>query len=127
MPPRALSTVSMFEPPLPIRDAIASLIGKGGSNIETVERALGGIHINVEPKEKTFKQQINFTYEETGGRFNVLVQPSLTGNQVDLYYGDEFLLSPMVGKDGKISIKKNSDLGTKILQALSAKKLKILI
>ncbi len=108
-------------------DAIASLIGKGGSNIEIVERALGGIHINVEPKEKTFKQPISFVYEETGGRFNLLVQPSLTGNQVDIYYGDEFLLSPMVGKDGKISIKKNSDLGTKILQALSAKKLKVLV
>lgn len=108
-------------------EAIAALIGKGGSNIEAVERHLGGIHINVEPKEKTFKQPVNFAYEETGGRFNLLVEPDMTGKQVDIYYGDEFLMSPQVGKDGKVSIKKNSDLGTKILQALAMKKLKIMI
>ncbi len=108
-------------------DSIAPLIGKGGSNIEAVERHLGGIHINVEPKEKTFKKPVSFVYEETGGKFNLLVEPSLTGKQVDIYYGDEFLLSPMVGKEGRISVRKNSDIGAKILQGLAAKKLKIMV
>ncbi len=107
-------------------DAIGSLIGKGGSNIEAIERHLGGIHINVEPKEKTFKQPVSFVYEETGGKFNLLVEPSLTGKQVDIYNGDEFLFSPQVGKEGKIGIRKKSDLGEKMLQALASKRLKVL-
>ncbi len=107
-------------------DAIAALIGKGGSNIEAIEKHLGGIHINVEPKGKTFKKPVNFVYEETGGKFNLLVEPNLTGKQVDIYCGDEFLLSPMVGKEGKISVRKNSDLGAKILQGLAAKKLRVM-
>ena len=106
-------------------EAIGELIGKGGSNIELLEKKLG-VHINVEPREKTFKKPVNFVYEETGGRFNLLVDESLTGKQVDIYSGEEFLLSPMVGKEGKISIKKNSDLGRKVLQSLSRKHLKIL-
>ena len=105
-------------------EAIGELIGKGGSNIELLEKKLG-VHINVEPREKTFKKPVNFVYEETGGRFNLLVDESLTGKQVDIYSGEEFLLSPMVGKEGKISIKKNSDLGRKVLQALASKRLKI--
>ena len=106
-------------------EAIGGLIGKGGSNIELIEKQLGGIHINVEPKEKTLKSPVNFVYEETGGKFNLLVDHKLTGEQVDIYSGDEFLLSPMVGKEGKVSIRKKSDLGQKILQALTAKRLKI--
>src|SRR3989338_4222697 len=106
-------------------EVIGGLIGKGGSNIELIEKQLGGIHINVEPKEKTLKSPVSFVYEETGGKFNLLVDHKLTGEQVDIYSGDEFLLSPMVGKEGKVSIRKKSDLGQKILQALTAKRLKI--
>ncbi len=105
-------------------DVIAAIIGKGGSTVESLEKKLG-LHINIEPKEKTLKHPVSFIYEETGGRFNLLVDDEMTGEQVDIYSGEEFLLSPTVGKEGKISIKKNSDLGTKILQALASKRLKI--
>ncbi|MBI4163595.1 MAG: Flp pilus assembly complex ATPase component TadA [Candidatus Aenigmarchaeota archaeon] len=105
-------------------DVIPAIIGKGGSTVESLEKKLG-LHINIEPKEKTLKHPVSFIYEETGGRFNLLVDEEMTGEQVDIYSGEEFLLSPTVGKEGKISIKKNSDLGTKILQALASKRLKI--
>ncbi len=105
-------------------DVIPAIIGKGGATVEGLEKKLG-LHINIEPKEKTLKHPVSFIYEETGGRFNLLVDDQLTGEQVDIYSGEEFLLSPMVGKEGKISIKKNSDLGTKVLQALASKRLKI--
>ncbi|HLD57238.1 MAG TPA: KH domain-containing protein, partial [archaeon] len=105
-------------------DVIPAIIGKGGMTVEALQKKLG-LHINIEPKEKTLKSPVSFLYEETGGRFNLMVDQNLVGEQVDVYSGEEFLLSPMVGKEGKISIKKNSDLGRKVLQALASKRLRI--
>ena len=106
-------------------EVIGEIIGKGGSNIELLEKRLG-VHINVEPREKTLKNPITFTYEETGGRFNLVVDQKFIGKQVDIYSDEEFLLSPIVGKEGNISIKKKSEMGKKVLQGLASKRLKIL-
>ena len=107
-------------------DAIAMIIGKGGSNIELIQKRLG-IHLNIEPKEQSFKSPINFQTEESGGRFNLLIDPQYSGKQVDVYYGDEFLMSPTVGQGGCISVRKKSEIGKKVMHGLASKKLKILV
>jgi len=105
-------------------DAIASLIGKKGSNIEQLEKRLG-VHISVEPKEKTLKRTVPFGFEETGSHFDLKVNPALTGQQVDIYSDEDFLFSAMAGKGGRIRVKKKSSLGKAVLQALAANRLKI--
>jgi ATPase len=105
-------------------DVIGNMIGKKGSNIELLEKRLG-VHISVEPKEKTLKRTVPFGFEETGSHFDLKVNPGMTGQQVDVYKEDEFIFSAMVGNNGRIRVKKKSSLGKAVLQALSASRLRI--
>jgi ATPase len=105
-------------------DVIGNLIGKKGSNIELLEKRLG-VHISVEPKEKTLKRSIPFGFEEVGSHFDLKVNPALSGQQVDIYSDEDFLFSAMAGKGGRIRVKKKSSLGKAVLQALASKRLKI--
>ncbi len=106
-------------------DVIAKLIGKKGKQIEQIEKRLG-LHISVEPKESTFKTELPWQYEESGAYVIVKVDPQLTGKQVDVYKGEEFLFSPFVGKKGQIRIRKRTDIGRAMLAAIATKKLRIL-
>lgn len=107
-------------------DIIARLIGKKGKNIEEIEKKLG-IHISVEPKEATFKNEIDFYTEEHGKHFYVKIDPKLSSKSVDIYSNEEFLMTSLVGKSGNIRIKKKSDIGRMILQAVTKKSLRILM
>jgi ATPase len=107
-------------------EAIAKLIGKKGSNIEKLEKKLG-LHISVEPKETGLKNELNWQYEETGAYINIVVDRKLVGKQVDVYKGDEFIFSPYVGKRGFIKVKKKSELGRKVLDAVASKRLRVLV
>lgn len=105
-------------------DSVPRLIGKKGSNIDKLEDELG-ISISVEPKEKTLKNQVDFDVDETGSSFILKVNKNFSGKQVDVYGGDEYIFSPQVGKKGKISVKKKSKIGKKLLKALAAKNLNV--
>ena len=107
-------------------DVIARLIGKGGQNIEQIEKELG-VKISVEPKEDTLKGESQFGWEETGSCFYLMAEPRLTGKHVDIYSGDEFLFSAIAGKGGRIKIKKRSEQGRKALQSYLSQKLKVMV
>ncbi|MBI4176638.1 MAG: Flp pilus assembly complex ATPase component TadA [Candidatus Aenigmarchaeota archaeon] len=107
-------------------DLIAKIIGKEGRNISEIEKQLG-IHISVEPKEGTMKQQATYNYEESGGGIIIKVHEKYTGKLVDVYSGDDYLLSPFVGKGGKIRIGKQSDVGRGVLRAIASNRLRILV
>jgi ATPase len=107
-------------------DAIAIVIGKKGKNIEQIEKKLG-IRISVEPKEMSLKSGIPWGFEESGSYINIKVSKELTGEQVDVYKDDEFIFSPFVSKKGVIRVKKRSELGRKLLQAIASKKLRVLV
>ncbi len=107
-------------------DAIAHIIGKKGKNIEKIEEKLG-IHLSIEPKEKTLKQEINFDFEEKGKTLILRINQKFVGKEVNVYKKDEFLFSAIVGKSGQIRIKKKSELGRKVLQAIISKNLRILV
>ncbi len=107
-------------------EVIPKVIGRQGKNIEALERKTG-LRISVEPVERTLKQQIKYLVGEKGAFFNVKVEKKFTGKQVDLYDGDEYLFSPVVGKNGNIRIRKKSEEGRKVLRATSSKNLKVMI
>ena len=105
---------------------IPKLIGKKGKNIEELERKLG-MGISVEPKEGSLKQDVYWDYDETGAYINLRLEPGLVGVQVDIYRDRDYLFSAHVGKGGIIRVRKTSNLGRKLLQAILGKKLRILM
>ncbi|UCC92159.1 MAG: Flp pilus assembly complex ATPase component TadA [Candidatus Aenigmatarchaeota archaeon] len=107
-------------------EAIPKVIGRQGKNIESLERKTG-IGISVEPLERTLKQGVKYLVGEKGAFFNVKVEKKFIGQQVDLYDGDEYLFSPVVGKNGNIRIRKRSEEGRKVLRAVSSKNLRVMI
>lgn len=106
-------------------DTVPKLIGKRGQNIERIEKKLG-VRISVEPKGQSFKGDVDFSFEETGGYFNLWVRPELVGEKVDIYDGEDFLFSPVIGKLGQVKVRKRSAIGKRVLRALTAKRLRIL-
>lgn len=107
-------------------DMIARIIGRQGKNIESLENRTG-MNISVEPLDPTLKNEIKYLLRERGSSFDISIEKRFSGKQVDLYNGNEYLFSPMVGKNGLIRIRKRSEEGKKVLRALSSKKLRVLV
>ncbi len=106
--------------------AIGKMIGKKGSNIEALEKRLG-INISVEPREGSLKNEAVWEHSESGAFINILLEPGLTGIPVDIYKGDQYLFSAHVGKKGVIKVRKRSELGRRVLQAITARNLRVLV
>lgn len=105
---------------------IPKIIGRQGKNIEALERKTG-IGISVEPIERTLKQEVKHLVGEKGAMFSIRLEKKFTGQHVDFYEGDQYLFSPLVGKNGNIRIRKRSEEGRKILRAVSSKNLKVMV
>ena len=105
-------------------DVIPRLIGSKGKNISELEGKVG-IKLSVEPKGGTFKKDLPWNFEEHGSSIYLTISPDLTGKQVEVYDGEDFVLSAHVGKKGKIKVKKRSDIGKSILSAVSKDSLRI--
>ncbi len=105
-------------------DSIARLIGKGGSNIELLQKRLG-LHISVEPKEATLKKQLPWHHREVGGSIEIVVDRHKEGEPVDLNDGGEYLFSAHVGRKCSIRIRKKSEVGHRVLAAIAKGTLKV--
>jgi len=123
-------------------DIIPKIIGRRGKTIEEIEKKTGmkisvepieeiekktGMKTPVEPIEKTLKQEIKHLVGKKGAFFSIKVEKKFTGQQVDIYSGNEYLFSPVVGKNGYIRIRKRSEEGRKVLSAISSKNLKVMV
>jgi ATPase len=107
-------------------EIIPKVIGRKGQNIEELERRTG-INISVEPRERTLKEEIKYLFGEKGASFNIKIEKRFAGKQIDLYDGDEYLFSPVVGREGEIWVKKRSAEGEKILRAVTSRTLKVMV
>lgn len=106
-------------------EEISQVIGKGGENIDKLEKDLG-LNITVEPKSNTLKSQIDYDLRESGNSVIIEVNEGLSGNEVDVYDDDdEFLFTATVGKSGEVSMTKSSDLAARILSSYQRNKLKV--
>lgn len=102
------------------KDVIPSIIGRGGSTINELEKNLG-VHIDVEPKVHSFGNEANFELSESGNSLVLELDNGKTGMHADIYVKDQYLLSAHVGKKGKIKISKRSDSGKRLISAAMAK------
>ena len=101
---------------------IASIIGRGGSNINEIEKRLQ-VHIDVVPKDsESFhsSDDLPFTFSESKTTLLLTVSREFTSMDVDVYVNDHYVSSVRIGKKGQIKIPKRSDVGRNILQESSS-------
>ncbi|MDE1815017.1 MAG: Flp pilus assembly complex ATPase component TadA [Thaumarchaeota archaeon] len=103
------------------KDSIPSLIGRGGSTINELEKSLG-VHIDVE--KKTSSDSVSsewFEMSESGNNLILEVDDSKSGMDADIYVKGKHLLSSRVGKRGRIIVAKRSSPGKRIVNAVMSK------
>ncbi|HKU33893.1 MAG TPA: PINc/VapC family ATPase [Candidatus Nitrosotalea sp.] len=103
------------------KDSIPSLIGRGGSTINELEKSLG-VHIDVE--KKTSSDSVSsewFEMSESGNNLILEVDDSKSGMGADIYVKGKHLLSSRVGKRGRIIVAKRSSPGKRIVNAVMSK------
>ncbi len=98
---------------------IPRIIGKKGKRVKELENKLG-LRIDVQPREATLEQEVEFKNKETGRHLVFSFDKELKGNDASFYIDDDYVFSALIGKNGQIKISKNSDLGKKLLSALAS-------
>ena len=105
------------------RDSIPSIIGRGGSNINEIEKHLK-VHIDVEEKSSSSEPMISgdlpFTFTESKTSLILAVGREYTAMHADIHVGDEYVTSVRIGKKGQIRIPKRSEVARNIMQLASS-------
>ena len=99
---------------------IAGVIGKGGKNIDLIEKRLG-IHLDIREKKKE-KAKIKgkgiksfVPAIERSKKYVLLTVKELSGATVDVYSGEEYLFTATVGRKGDVKIGKETETAFRVL------------
>ncbi|HEX9845786.1 MAG TPA: PINc/VapC family ATPase [Candidatus Nitrosotenuis sp.] len=109
------------------KDSIPSIIGRGGSTINDLEKILH-VHIDVEPKstgESDYSeptQNVQFDFSESKNSLLFAVDKRCSGMFAEIYVRGQFLTAARVARHGKIKISKRSDAGKSLMQSAFTKK-----
>ncbi len=102
---------------------IPSIIGRGGSNINEIEKLLQ-VHIDVVQKESDHyaldSSDLPFTFSESKTALILTVSKEYTAMHADIYVNDEFITSTRIGKKGQIKIPKRSDVARNLMKLASS-------
>ena len=105
-------------------DCIASIIGRGGTNINEIEKFLN-VHIDVVAKDSESlslgSDDIPFSFSESKTTLLLTVNREYTSMYTDIYVNNKFFASVRIGKKGQIKIPKRSDIGRNLLNSTSSK------
>lgn len=103
---------------------IAGVIGKGGKNIDLIEKKLG-IHLDIRER-KAGREKVKKPEKSEVSSFAPMIERSkkhillhvakLTGETVDVYIGDDYLLTATVGRKGDLKIGKETEEAYRILE-----------
>jgi len=102
---------------------IPSIIGRGGSNINEIEKSLK-VHIDV--VEKTSDEislnsnDLPFSFSESKTAFLLTVNRDFSSMHADIYANEKFLASVRIGKKGQIKIPKRSDVARDLMDFTSS-------
>ncbi len=108
------------------KDAIPSLIGKGGSTISEIEKILH-VHIDVQEKEsEPFSSNesgygISFDFSESKNSLLFEVNKRYSGLLAELYVKDQYVTTTRVARHGKIKLSKRSDAGKALARSAFSK------
>lgn len=98
------------------KDAIPSLIGKGGTTINEMEKILH-VHIDVQEKDsqEPFSESsghgVSFDFSESKNTLLFEVNKRFSGQLAELYIKDQYVATARVARHGKIKMSKRSDAG----------------
>lgn len=105
------------------KTAIPSIIGRGGTNINEIEKQLN-VHIDVEEKDAHSDSLSNgdlpFTFSESKTALILTVSKEYTAMHADIYVHDKYVTSHRIGKKGQIKIPKRSDVARNLMQLASS-------
>ena len=104
-------------------DCIASIIGRGGSNIDEIEKFLK-VHIDVVAKDSEelslTSNDLPFSFSESKTALLLTVNREFTSLHTDIFLNGKFFTSVRIGKKGQIKIPKRSDIGRNLLNQTSS-------
>ncbi len=102
--------------------SIRSIIGRGGSNIESIQKLLN-IHVDIVKKESgndgaaaaaAESGDLPFTFSESRGAVFLTVSKRYASMHADIYAGDECLGPVRIGRRGQIKIPRHSETAREI-------------
>jgi len=99
---------------------IARIIGKEGRNIEKIEQELG-ISIDVQelkPERGRGKNEVQFESKLSKSGVKLFLGSKMQNKDVDIYVGEDFLLTAKAGKSGVIKVHKGNKIGRILMDAL---------
>ena len=102
---------------------IPSIIGRGGSNINEIEKLLQ-VHVDVVQKDSEHynldSNDLPFTFSESKTSLILTVSKEYTSMHADIYVHDEYITSTRIGKKGQIKIPKRSDVARNLMRLASS-------
>jgi ATPase len=103
---------------------IPSIIGRGGSTINDLEKMLK-VHIDVAEKElsdiPSYGSSLAFDFSESRTALLLNVGKEKSGLHADIYVNDDYITSSRIGRKGQIKIPKRSNPAKKIMKGASSK------
>ena len=103
---------------------IPSIIGRGGSTINDLEKMLK-VHIDVVEKElsdiPSYDSSLAFDFSESRTALLLNVGKEKSGLHADIYVNDDYITSSRIGRKGQIKIPKRSNPAKRIMKASSSK------
>jgi len=106
--------------------AIPNIIGKQGKNIDKLEKEIG-IKITVEPFTKNDNRFVEYKINKMKKTIHIILGKKYANMEIGIVINGNIETYMFVSKKGEIKIKKDSDLGRKILDALKEENLKIVL
>jgi ATPase len=104
------------------KQSIPSIIGKGGSNINDLEKLLK-IHIDVVEKNShsaNSSGDLPFTFSESKIALSLTVGREYSSMHADIYVHDKYVTSVRIGKKGEILIPKRSEASRTLMKLASS-------
>jgi ATPase len=102
---------------------IPSIIGRGGSNINDIEKFLK-VHVDVVQKDSEHSSRMTndlpFTYSESKTALVLTVSREYTSMHADISVNNEYVTSVKIGKKGQIKIPKRSDIARNLMNLASS-------
>ncbi|MGV7226391.1 MAG: PINc/VapC family ATPase [Nitrosopumilus sp.] len=102
---------------------IPSIIGRGGSNINEIEKSLK-VHIDVVQKTSDELSldsgDLPFSFSESKTALLLTVNRDFTSMHADIYANEKFIASVRIGKKGQIKIPKRSDVARDLMDFTSS-------
>ncbi len=101
------------------KEDIPAVIGKGGKNVDRIERKLG-IHLDIRERVKEKKEKHGISRiiprVERSKKYVILTVKELSGETVDVFSGEDYLFTATAGRKGDVKIGKENDAAFRIIE-----------